>query len=775
MTVEAEREDDGGKGGQSVRRKKAENSPTKRLSKGTTTTIVPLKGLEGTSSAPSAAKRKGRPRKSDMGSSPVSNGKAMVPRKRGRKRTLGDDDTDRDMSIGATPLKRGRGRPRRSLPVAEDEDVWMTGTTAAADDGTSILGRSVPRSSPPINLTKGEESNTFLEKSPKERLDDLFEGFGPGTRRELRAGLRLGEELAKRQILVAQAREVGEAAATGRSEDDIFADVSKSAYPKLPTPEDKEEFALAMPLSEETVEYPPLQHAQLPPSPERSDRDEDKMSWKASTPAKVQGPQSPGAISDLDVFNEKVAPTPRRRELQWARERKVISKQIERANESQVVIISDDESGDVSGTLQEDTGQVEVDIWQVEARSADPSPASPVMGDALLKEEVVKPRRSKLPSPWRRDSQIVYSDEATEDQSGLFWQPDPKAKQIAREREERKRRKESLLDVSAMLGINDSSFKGMSTSQILSTNTEIPQPPLVKSVAITNEEEIMNIKSIAEESHNDDESVVEESHTDTESGIEEFQNDDEQQQPTEQTSDGIGDETTFSEDDEQQIEETSDVVSEEDTFTDDDQQQTEETSDILYDEDTFLDEEGQLTEETSDVLYDEDTYPEDDASNSGIVNEDLTSQEYPASNVLVKVLPVHPPKPTSWLGRLSSIASFLLDIKPSPPEEDWTGHHYVLLRAMYQETKTNPTAYPYRPRWGVRFLLGMTIAACGYSLKITKEQLGIVDAFRAKLKEHSLENGGDGKVVWDEAYVAKRLFSLIVGEQMRREEGELEG
>lgn len=55
-------------------------------------------------------------------------------------------------------------------------------------------------------------------KSPIERLDSLFSGFGAGTSRELRAGLRLGEQLAKRQRLLPR-RSVAEV----QPEDDVFA------------------------------------------------------------------------------------------------------------------------------------------------------------------------------------------------------------------------------------------------------------------------------------------------------------------------------------------------------------------------------------------------------------------------------------------------------------------------------------------------------------------------------------------------------------------------
>ncbi|KAL2043671.1 hypothetical protein ABVK25_012554 [Lepraria finkii] len=54
-------------------------------------------------------------------------------------------------------------------------------------------------------------------KSPKDRLDDLFSEFGAGTRRELKAGLRLGEELAKRQLQMSEKPE-----SVLKAADDVF-------------------------------------------------------------------------------------------------------------------------------------------------------------------------------------------------------------------------------------------------------------------------------------------------------------------------------------------------------------------------------------------------------------------------------------------------------------------------------------------------------------------------------------------------------------------------
>lgn len=114
-------------------------------------------------------------------------------------------------------------------------------------------------------------------KSPKQRMDDLFSGFGPGTRRELRAGLRLGEELAKRQ-------QNAQGKSNLRYEDDVFSQNATSAYPQLPDSASSREYSLKVPAPEQQVEYPLLTRRQLPSPEESLLDDEDRMSWKATSP-----------------------------------------------------------------------------------------------------------------------------------------------------------------------------------------------------------------------------------------------------------------------------------------------------------------------------------------------------------------------------------------------------------------------------------------------------------------------------------------------------------
>ena len=262
------------------------------------------------------------------------------------------------------------------------------------------------------------------DKLPEERLDDVFRGFGAGTRRELKAGLRLGEELAKRQ------RSNPEYVEGLKGVDNVYEHTGSPKYPRLPASDTEEGYILKAPGSEIHVRYPLLSNNQLP-SPERSmmGEEEDRMDWKADTPIKQEGFASASTqvlVDDESTLSNASAIdyTMMARKEEWQREREAVSKQIEMANKSQVIVIdSDDDEEEEKQESEENL--TDSDIWQAEAQSAGSSPeVAPEAPDSLLQPAAVKPRRSKLPSPWRRDSQIIYSDEVEPTESDLFWQPD---------------------------------------------------------------------------------------------------------------------------------------------------------------------------------------------------------------------------------------------------------------------------------------------------------------------------------------------------------------
>lgn len=253
--------------------------------------------------------------------------------------------------------------------------------------------------------------------SSKDGMEKLFDGFGAGTRRELRAGLRLGEELARRQQ-----REHNNEKTVERAEDDVFSQDVQPTYPRLPDTKGSQSYSLRLPVADHNVVYPALQNPQLPSPAGSVAEDEDQMSWKASSPPNNEPvlPTRKQPVSSPHSNEKPVEPQSTPLEVRWQREREAVSKQIEEANTSQVVVIdSDDEDDTRSGDENEDAGfgsedddaragngtDDEANIWQQEADS------SKSISEPLLPTELAKPRRSKLPSPWRQDRQVVYSDE----------------------------------------------------------------------------------------------------------------------------------------------------------------------------------------------------------------------------------------------------------------------------------------------------------------------------------------------------------------------------
>lgn len=310
----------------------------------------------------------------------------------------------------------------------------LQGVVRPKEDTSLQLGSPFDRArkSSPLMPNKEEanqSSPVSRTDSSRQRLDGMFGGFGAGTRRELRAGLRLGEELAKRQQKFA--RGTGSGSAT---DDDVFAANSELHYPRLPAPSTQEGYNLNLPSSKDTaggnVQDVSFSRDQLP-TPERSeaDVDEDRMSWKANTPTKpdamADSTAPPPSINIKETEESAIDYTMIAREAEWQREREAISRQIEMANQSQVIVIDSDEEGEGQDDGQKqglDSGDEEDDIWRAEAYSSDLPRDVTLEISEPSQPEASKPRRSKLPSPWRRNNQIIYSDKPDHAEGGPLEQ-----------------------------------------------------------------------------------------------------------------------------------------------------------------------------------------------------------------------------------------------------------------------------------------------------------------------------------------------------------------
>ena len=289
-------------------------------------------------------------------------------------------------------------------------------------------------------VPRGPSRDLVKSNPPKECSDDLFRGFSAATRRELKAGLRLGEELAKRQQRTSQKPSV-----EPREGGDVFRQSSSPNYPQLPASDSREGHNQEPLGAEKPARYPLLSNDQLP-SPERSlvDEEEDHMSWKVHTPIKQEGPAS--KTTQILVSDESIGPnasaidyTMMAREEEWQKEREAVSRQIEMANKSQVIVINSDDEEEEEGRQGSEEDVADSDIWQSEAQSADQSVnTTPEASSISLQPEILKPRRSKLPSPWRRNSEVIYSDEVEPTESDVFWQPDQSQARASKRRNARK-------------------------------------------------------------------------------------------------------------------------------------------------------------------------------------------------------------------------------------------------------------------------------------------------------------------------------------------------
>ena len=308
-----------------------------------------------------------------------------------------------------SPVDQSMPPPRLPQPVNEN-DRSLSKPTQGTPKILRVVraGNALNGAIEPSQAT-ASESPPLLESSgdAPPKSDDVFGGFGAGTRRELRAGLRLGEELAKRYATTTSEApdEVMEAPEQEHS--------AQGLYPTLPNLISKRDSSVGH------------QQIQLP-SPEDSEvLEEEQMSWKATSPPRtpvLEKPQTPEPDHSCHSKHYEIDNTiMRAQDKQWQAEREAVSRQIEMANASQVIVIdSDDEGGEGGGeggeeAEEEQEDDDDFDIWQQEANSSHVSNAQ--VSDSIhnpYSKDMVKPPRGKLPTPWRRNSQLLYSDEITE-------------------------------------------------------------------------------------------------------------------------------------------------------------------------------------------------------------------------------------------------------------------------------------------------------------------------------------------------------------------------
>lgn len=567
----------------------------------------------------------------------------------------------------------------------------------------------------------GRPSSSGPRNAPQ---NDIFSGFGAGSRRELRAGLRLGEELAKRQQFAAQA-----AAATNNAPDDVFQDIAQSVSPQR-----QDDNNLTSPGAQSQVEYPTLPHQQLL-SPERTDEEdeEDRMSWKVDTPAKNEvAPVGYRAIGNTSINTWQLA-----REAEWQAERVAVSRQIQEANSSQVIVIGsstihdaedmldgDDDAEDMGGEASM-AGDETIDVWQSEAQHSSrlEQGTSADSSKSLFPDQVVKPKRSKIPSFWRENGEVVYSDEI-EPVEEAVQQPHLKHAATPKQSESRKRVKleastYSMLSEFAIKPDDESSMMvdDNNSADVIVSNEEAPVETQRPARALTNKQYNHELLDDIDDTWVLDDSVP-----------------NAPAPPFEQHQQAIKEQK-------------------------------------------------------------QKRKPEPAKSSNPAKSSKSAKSSKPAKSS--KRTPPSTQPPTSWLTRITSYVPLLRSLAQttpppapyvptttsptyaphSPPPSStlsiylpWTSCHYRALQRLYLAAAQDKHLYPFNRDSSAAYLRGEVIESMGWKKAVEAWEVGVVDGFLDLLEEWGVDDG-DGVERIEEGEVARRVFSLWVGRVQRGEVG----
>lgn len=290
--------------------------------------------------------------------------------------------------------------------IPSDPPIVEPPPPATAKTETPRLGRVVTAGVAlqgvldPTRITPEPTQKMLDEK--RDRLDDLFRGFSEGTRRELQAGLRLGEQLAQGEMSGPSSRAPSSPIKAPEENSSVrkpsvFKTHRKPRESRLLTPEDQDDFVITeAPATEaQDVQYPSLSvpTEKSLPSPGGS---EDEMSWRIDTPPVATGN------------------TERMRGVSIEEELKEASSNVSAFGQQEASRMAQ----------QEDYS----DIWQEEAsRSSNTAESESVpQAEDLFEPGPSAPARGKLPRTWRRKSgnHFQYSDEAESPQAPVVTPPE---------------------------------------------------------------------------------------------------------------------------------------------------------------------------------------------------------------------------------------------------------------------------------------------------------------------------------------------------------------
>ncbi|KAG4441615.1 hypothetical protein IFR05_002899 [Cadophora sp. M221] len=187
-------------------------------------------------------------------------------------------------------------------------------------------------------------------------------------------------------------------------QDDPFRN-SATTQQRSPSPEEKQQYTLELP-QQRRYSDPRLLNTKSQAETIRSD---DAMSWQAEEEISLTSNGTSSRNNNIDLFSNSrgSAPVDISGEQRWAAKRAAVVQEAAKANATKVIVIdSEDENSNDGQDEDEDFGLL------LETLNS----SSPVVERREAPKEIYeKPRRSKLPSPWRKNSKrLVYSDELSQ-------------------------------------------------------------------------------------------------------------------------------------------------------------------------------------------------------------------------------------------------------------------------------------------------------------------------------------------------------------------------
>ncbi|KAH8763441.1 hypothetical protein BGZ57DRAFT_768761, partial [Hyaloscypha finlandica] len=298
------------------------------------------------------------------------------------------------------PIPGARGQPALALAPEQSQRPALTPTVRAGRALQDVIVPSSPRSR--------SQSLGSPFKSPaadRKSFSSALRQSRPSPLQERRAGplprLDLNCELAG----VSSQRCMWK---SSNPQEDPFSSHGPSQM-RPPSPEEKQQYSLDLP-DQHRYSDPRLSSIRSEADSPRS----DAMSWQAEE--EISLPEGTTSISNVAIpaassrgcllGSECSRNSAMTSDQRYAAEREAVRQQIASADSSKVIVIDsdDDEVNDDHGHEDEDSG-----LLLETLNSSSPAVQQP---HEPVKNVLEKPRRSKIPSPWRKNSKrLVYSDE----------------------------------------------------------------------------------------------------------------------------------------------------------------------------------------------------------------------------------------------------------------------------------------------------------------------------------------------------------------------------